>query len=178
MLAFTAQRVSEVVGARWDEVDLETATWTIPRMRMKKKDAARGPHVVPLPPRLAALLKQWRGEDDGAGNFVCPAPRDPAKSITAEACEKHYRDVLGLAGKHSPHSWRSSFSTVCREAGKNRDVIEAQLDHQVGNKTESAYDRATRLDLRCELMTWYESALVAARDGAQVVPLPSRRRRD
>ena len=100
MLAFTAQRVSEVVGvgAQWDELDLETATWSLPRLRMKKKDAAPGPRVIPLPPRLATLSKQWCDRDDGASNFVCPAPRDPAKSITAEACEKHYRDVLGLAG--------------------------------------------------------------------------------
>ena len=64
---------------------------------------------------------------------------------------------------------------MCREAGKDRDVIEAQLDHQVGNKVESAYYRATRLDLRRELMTWYEATLIAARDGARVIDLSNRR---
>jgi integrase len=171
LLAFTAQRVSEVVGARWGEFDLTAQTWAIPRIRMKKKDSERGPHLVPLPAQLAAHLRQWQVDDNSTGEFVCPAPRNPTKYVTPEACEKHYRDALGLGGKHSPHSWRSAFKTVCSEAGKEKDVVESQLDHQTGTKVESAYDRAKRLDLRRELMTWYEATLIAARDGARVVPL-------
>ena len=171
LLVFTAQRVSEVVGAQWSEFDLKAGTWTIPRARMKKKDEERGPHLVPLPPVLLATLKQWKAADNATSDFVCPAPRDPAKPITPEAVEKSYRDALGLGGKHSPHSWRSAFSTVCREAGQDRDVIESQLDHQVGNKVEAAYDRAKRLDLRRDLLNWYEGTLIAARDGAKVLPL-------
>lgn len=174
LLVYTAQRVSEVVGATWDEFDLDAGTWAIPRSRMKKKDKDRGDHVVPVPPVLLATLKQWKADDGGSSRFVCPAPRDANKPITPEACEKSYRDALDLGGKHSPHSWRSAFSTVCREAGKDRDVIESQLDHQTGNKTESAYDRAKRIELRRDLLAWYEATLVAARDGAAVIPLERR----
>ncbi|MGI8894891.1 MAG: tyrosine-type recombinase/integrase, partial [Casimicrobiaceae bacterium] len=71
----------------------------------------------------------------------------------------------------SPHSWRSAFSTIAREAGKDGDSIEAQLDHVVGNKVAAAYDRAQRLALRRELMRWYELQLIAARDGASVLPM-------
>ena len=34
-----AQRMSEIVGAKWEEVDLEAGLWTIPRERMKLKSA-------------------------------------------------------------------------------------------------------------------------------------------
>ncbi len=176
LLAFTAQRVSEVVGATWDEFDLAKGVWRIPRHRMKKKDADRGPHEVPLPPKLVASLTDWQDADDGSSDFVCPAPRDAEKSITPEGVEKFYRDVLKLSGKHSPHSWRSTFSTICREAGRDGDVVEAQLDHQVGNKVASAYDRAKRLGLRADLMKWYEGTLTAARDGARVVDLSTAKR--
>jgi integrase len=186
LLAYTAMRVSEVVGASWKEFSLDgvdvaigdghlttresdAGNWSIPRERMKRKDAKRGPHVVPLPPAILATLREWRKIDGVAAVFVCPAPRDPAKPITAEAVEKHYRNVLALGGKHSPHSWRSAFSTVAREAGKDADAVEAQLDHVVGNKIAASYDRAQRLELRRALMTWYEGALIAARDGARVV---------
>jgi hypothetical protein len=37
----------------------------------------------------------------------------------------------------------------------------------------AAYDRGTRLELRRELVNWYETKLLAARDGATVVPLRS-----
>jgi len=171
LIAFTAQRVSEVVGAAWDEFNLTAGTWSIPRARMKRKDVERGPHQIPLPPALLRTLHEWRTADGPDAVFVCPAPRDPSKPITPESIEKHYRLALGLSGSHSPHSWRSAFSTVCREAAKDGDSIEAQLDHVVGNKIASVYDRARRLDLRRELMRWYETQLIAAREGAQVVAL-------
>ena len=175
LLVYTGQRVSEVIGATWHEMDLEAGDWAIPRERMKQhKNPERGPHVVPLPPYLLAALREWRAADASDATYICPAPRDPSKSITPEAIEKHYRRSLGLAGKHSPHSWRSAFSTTCRDAGKDGDVIEAQLDHVVGNKVQSAYDRARRLELRRELMAWYEATLIAARDGAAVLPIQRR----
>lgn len=49
------------------------------------------------------------------------------------------------------------------------DVVEAQLDHIVGNKVQAAYDRAQRLERQRELMTWYEGTLLGARDGVGVV---------
>lgn len=189
LLAYTAMRVSEVVEAKWDEfaldgvevpignghatkLDPSAGNWAIPRERMKRKDAARGPHVVPLPPGVLSQLREWRDADGKGAVYVCPAPRDSDKPITPEAVEKHYRSALGFNGerlpKHSPHSWRSAFSTVCNDAGKGGDVVEAQLDHVVGNTVASAYDRAQRLELRRALMTWYEETLVAARDGAKV----------
>ena len=50
----TASRTGEAVGARWEEIDFEAATWTIPVGRMK----AHTEHVVPLPPRAMALLRK------------------------------------------------------------------------------------------------------------------------
>lgn len=191
LLAFTGLRISEVVGAKWEEFELDGAdvligdtqrirrdatvgNWSVPRERMKRKDEDRGPHVVPLPPTLLAALREWRAADGDSAVYVCPAPRDTSKPITPEAVEKHYRNALKLGGKHSPHSWRSAFSTVARDAGKNADAVEAQLDHVVGNKIAAAYDRAKRLDLRRELMEWYEGQLIAARDGASVIDISRR----
>lgn len=171
LIAFTAQRISEVVGAAWSEFDLDAGTWTIPRTRMKRKDEQRGPHEIPIPPAMLQQLRQWRIADGLDGTLVCPAPRDSSRPVTPEGVEKFYRDALGLQGKHSPHSWRSAFSTIARDAGKDGDVIEAQLDHVVGNSVASAYDRAKRFDLRRKLMRWYETQLIAARDGAEVIEL-------
>lgn len=166
----TVQRIGEIVPAEWAEFDLENATWAVPRSRMKRKDEDRGDHIVPLPRYLLAELKEWRRIDGESAVYVCPAPKGIG-SITREAVEKFYRRGLGLSGKHSPHSWRSVFSTWCREAGKDGDVIEAQLDHVIGSRVQASYDRAKRLDLRRDLLAWYETELLAARDGAEVIPL-------
>ena len=170
MTVFTAQRIGEIVPAQWSEVDLQKGTWSIPRDRMKRKDAERGPHIVPIPSKLLAMMREWRRADGDDAAFVCPAPNRDAP-VTREAVEKLYRRGLGLSGQHSPHAWRSVFSSWARDAGKDGDAIEAQLDHVVGNKVAAAYDRAKRVELRRSLMTWYEAQLLAARDGAEVVPL-------
>ena len=93
-----------------------------------------------------------RTADHTDATYLCPAPRDPSKQITPEGIEKFYRNAPQLGDKHSPHSWRSAFPTICHESGKDGDVIEAQLDHVAGDKVAAAYDRARRLELRRELM--------------------------
>jgi integrase len=170
LAVFTAQRIGEIVGARWNEFDLQAGAWSIPRERMKRKDAQRGPHVVPLPPQLLTLLREWHRADGVGAIYAAPAPHGDGP-ITREAIEKFYRRTLELTGKHSPHSWRSVFSTWGRDAGKDADAVEAQLDHIIGTKQAAAYDRAKRLEIRRELMAWYERQLLTARDGAKVVPL-------
>jgi integrase len=175
LLAFCAQRVGEVVGAKWDEFDLEAGLWSIPRDRMKRKDPERGPHQVPLPPNLRAAMRGWKREDRKNAVYVCPSPNGAGRHITRESVEQFYRISLKLVGKHSPHSWRSTFSTLARDAGKDSEAVEAQLDHVIGTKIQAAYDRARRLELRRTLMNWYESTLIEARDHSEGTTRNSRR---
>ena len=44
LMAFTFVRTSELIGAKWEEFDIEAARWNIPAERMKM----RTPHIVPL----------------------------------------------------------------------------------------------------------------------------------
>lgn len=106
--------------------DLHAGNWVISRERMKRKDGARAPHVVPLPRALLTTVCGRRDADGDGAEYTCHAPRDSSRPVTAEGVEEHYREALELGRKHSPHSWRSAFSTVCREAGKDSDAIEAR----------------------------------------------------
>ena len=45
-----------------------------------------------------------------------------------EAVEKFYRVTLDYRDKHSPHSWRSAFSTLAHDSEFDHAVIEAHLD--------------------------------------------------
>lgn len=174
LAAFTAQRIGEIVPSRWDEVDLSAGTWAIPRDRMKRKDAERGPHVIPLPPVLLSLMRDWRRADGEDAVYLCPAPRGDGH-ITREAVEKFYSRTLKLAGIHSPHSWRTVLSTWANDAGEDADVVESQLDHATGGKVKAAYDRAKRFVRRAELMARHEASLLGARDGARVIEFPPTR---
>ncbi len=62
LLLLTGQRLREVAGMSWKEVDLEKSLWTIPPERMKGDQA----HEVPLPPAAVELLKslpRWQSGD-------------------------------------------------------------------------------------------------------------------
>ena len=65
----TAARTGEVLGARWPEIDLDNALWTVPAARMK----AGKEHCVPLAPAVIALLRALPRERDNDRVFVGPA---------------------------------------------------------------------------------------------------------
>lgn len=52
LMAFTFVRTSELIGAKWEEFDIEGARWDIPAERMKM----RTPHIVPLATQTIELL--------------------------------------------------------------------------------------------------------------------------
>ena len=63
-----AVRSGEARGARWDEIDLETAAWTIPAERMKAGREQR----VPLSDRALAVLLMQQWSDYLSRTLVAP----------------------------------------------------------------------------------------------------------
>jgi integrase len=66
-LILTAARTGEVLEAKWSEIDLDQAAWTIPADRMK----AGREHRVPLAPRCIELLERAKVLAAGS-DFVFP----------------------------------------------------------------------------------------------------------
>ena len=72
----TAGRTGEVIGARWEEIDLSEKVWTIPAVRMK----VGREHRVPLSVPALAILDELgrRGKKDWfslAEELVTHCPR-------------------------------------------------------------------------------------------------------
>lgn len=55
----TAAGTGEVLGARWDEIDLANKVWAIPASRMK----SHREHRAPLSKPALAILKAMKGDD-------------------------------------------------------------------------------------------------------------------
>ena len=141
-LVLTAARSGEVRGARWEEIDFEAATWTIPAERTKSGRE----HRVPLSGRALAVLRIGHGIGDGSG-LVYPSPAGGVMSSTT--LSRAIRDV-GL--DCVPHGFRTSFRVWCGDAGVSREVAEAALAHVVRNKVEAAYARGTLFERRRDVM--------------------------
>ena len=65
----TAARTGEVIGARWDEIDLDGMMWTVPAGRMKGGKE----HRVPLSEHAIALLRELPTEEGNPHVFIGPS---------------------------------------------------------------------------------------------------------
>jgi integrase len=144
----TAARSGEALGARWDEINLDAALWTVPAMRMK---GARE-HRVPLSERAVAILKTLLAAR--MSEFVFPGLK-PGKPLSSMAMEM----VLRRADADvTVHGFRSTFRDWAGEATSfPREVAEAALAHLVGDAVERAYRRGDALDKRRKLMDAWAS---------------------
>lgn len=145
----TLVRPSEASGARWVEIDLDEKLWTIPAERMK----AKREHIVPLSPQALDLLEVMK-PISAHREHVFPSrndPKQPMNSQTANAALKR----IGYGGKLVAHGLRALASTAMNEAEFNPDVIEATLAHQDKNEVRKAYNRASYLIQRRELLEWW-----------------------
>jgi integrase len=140
----TAARTSEAIGARWSEIDLKTAIWTIPASRIK---AARE-HRVPLSPTALALLKAQAKIRQGDFVFAGGRPgRGLSNMAMAALLKRMKRDDITV------HGFRSTFKNWCSEQTHYpNEVSEMSLAHAVGDKVEAAYRRGDLLAKRGDLM--------------------------
>ena len=140
----TAARSGEARGALWDEIDLDTATWTIPAQRMK---AAR-PHRVPLSAPAVAVLRAMLPLRRPGVDLVFPGGRDGLLSDVAVTKTLH-----AIAPGVTVHGFRSAFRTWCEEQTRYpRSVTEAALAHVNADKVEAAYQRSDLFERRRGLM--------------------------
>ena len=161
-LVLTACRSGEVRLATWDEIDLETNTWTIPPERMK----AKREHRVPLSGRaLEILLEAQRltNDDGGTNGSDLVFPSLTGRTLSDNTLSKLLRDLKIAA---VPHGFRSSFRDWAAEStNAPREVMEAALAHIIKDKAEAAYARSDLFKRRRSLMDRWADYLNQERDG-------------
>jgi integrase len=141
-LILTAARYAEVTGARWNEINLDEMTWTIPASRMKSKRE----HRVPLSAAALEILRANR--DVNPDEFVFIGPAGGLSHMALSRVMKR----LGYDGV-TIHGFRSSFRTWAAETTNvPREVCEMALAHVTGSKTEKAYERTDQIIKRRKLM--------------------------
>jgi integrase len=155
----TAARSGEACGARWAEIDVGTATWTIPAERTK---TGREHRVALSDPALAILsgMAALRVDD-----WVFPGSKRgrPVTGTTLRVL------LTKLVPGVTVHGFRSTFRDWAADRGTPFEVAEAALAHVTGNAVVQAYQRSDLLDARRRLMREWGEFLT--RPPAEVVPL-------
>jgi integrase len=144
----TAARTSETIGARWPEIDVQRALWTVPPERMK----AGKSHVVPISGPALAIIK--RQAEQRENEFVFPGDKRAGLSNMALLMTLRRMGRSDLTA----HGFRSTFRDWAGDKSDfAREVVEAALAHAVGDKAEQAYRRSDALEKRRKLMDAWAS---------------------
>ncbi|MAM38270.1 MAG: integrase [Erythrobacter sp.] len=184
-IALTAMRPGVVQLLPWAELpedDAEDPLWVIPAERMKlsleRKQQDTYDHVVPLSRQAMEVLKTLRVMT-GHGPYAFPSARSMRRPISDSTVSKLYRDA-GYQGRHVPHGWRSSFSTIMNERAMvadrpgDRVVIDIMLAH-MQEGTEPIYNRAAYMPRRREIaQLWADLLLDGLPAPAALLTLPRR----
>lgn len=167
LLVLTAVRPGELRAAPWAEFDLDAATWTIPKERMK----ARRDHQVPLPRQAVAILRQLQ-EVTGQYDLLFAGRNNTSRPMSENTVNKALADV-GYKGRQTGHGFRHLLSTELNGRGYNRDWIERQLAHGDDDEIRDTYNHATYLEQRRDMMQAWADSLDALCVGANVVSIRS-----
>jgi integrase len=159
-------RPGELRAMAWGEIDFEKAELRIPASRMKMKEA----HVVPLAPQALAILRELHPLT-GSGRFVFPSERTAERPMSENTINAALRRLGYSAEEQTGHGFRTIASTLLHELGFPHAVIESQLAHAERNKVSAAYNRATHLPERRQMMAAWAEYLDGLRTGAKVIAL-------
>lgn len=152
LMLSTCCRVGEISRARWDEIDLENATWFIPADNAKNGK----PHTIHLSGFSTEYFTRLKAIT-GNAPWCFPAENKDDSHVCLKSISKQVRDrqrlepmknrskatasLLLSGGTWTPHDLRRTGATIMGMLGVRPDVIEKCLNHVEQNKLIRIYQR-------------------------------------
>lgn len=164
LLILCMVRKSELLEARWEEIDFDKAEWNIPAERMKKDK----PHLVPLSEQALVMFEELRALSSGS-EWVLPSRGSLRKPIAKTTLNNVVRSLDLEVRDFVIHDFRRTASTHLHEAGFNSDWVEKALAHEQKG-VRGVYNRAEYLPQRREMLQWWANFVDAQiEEGRKVV---------
>lgn len=144
LILLTLVRKSELIEAKWDEVDFERGLWTVPKERMK----GGRPHNIYLSQQALDIMVALR-TCAGGSRYLFPSRYDPERCMSKATLNRVTKlvveraKVMGLPIEpFTVHDLRRTGSTILNELGFNRDWVEKSLAHEDGRSSRGVYNKA------------------------------------
>jgi integrase len=155
LLVQTGARKSEVLRAKWEDVDLKQRLWRIPTTKAGK------PQIMPLPPETVAMLEHL----PRVGSYIVPGKDGKRQRYDLKGPWKLIQDAAGIKDV-TIHDVRRTFGLhIARKAGLH--VASKLLRHSDIRVTEKHYAPLGLEELRTAL----------DQRGADVVEMGKKRRK-
>ncbi len=142
-------RKSELINARWEEIDFDNKLWTIPTERMKQDR----PHVVYLSDQALAMFEELKTLASGS-EYVLPSRNDLRRPISHSSLNVAIRTLDVDIRDFVIHDFRRTASTHLHETGFNSDWIEKALAHEQKG-VRGVYNRAEYAEQRKDMLQWW-----------------------
>jgi integrase len=166
----------------FEDLDGAEPIWRIPPVKMKlqraQSELPEFEFIIPLSGQAVQTVKV--AQDFARGRkFLFPSARHSHR-LTDSALNVAYRRLQGFEGKHVPHGWRATFSTIMNERALaqkepgDRAIIDLMLAHQ-SNSVEAKYNRAAYMPRRRQLaQDWADMLLKGLGSPDTFLDLPRR----
>jgi integrase len=155
IIPYLALRPIELRSMKWEYINFKDRLIIIPADKMKM----RLEHIVPITSTVMQFLKELQ-EHTSDRVYLFPNAIYRDRYMSENTINTALRRMGFSRDEIVSHGFRSMFSTIANEKSPfNRDVIDTQLAHKVGNSVSQAYNRAKYLDERVQLMQWWSDYL-------------------
>lgn len=161
IILVTCVRVSELVAAKWDEVDADAGIWSIPAENTKTGQGI----AIPLAPQVVGWFRRLH-ELAGGGEWVLPTRRNQKgrPTINRETLERSLRRVSHGLPPFVIHDFRRTARTHLAGLGVPRDVAERCLNHKLQG-VEAVYNRHDYFEERREALQKWAAMLAVLEQG-------------
>lgn len=152
LIVYTGLRKEEVMGLRWENIDLEkrigevvrAVTYVgnskLPIVKTPKTTASARVFIIAEP--LADILSKCAKKQ---GYIIHGRnPEEPACHSTQRRIYKRSFTHLGIYGKYCNHDWRATFGTQLKEGGLTSAQVADMLGHSDTRMVETVYAPARK----------------------------------
>ena len=158
IILLTGQRVQEILGLRWSEVNLDDLVIDIPAERIKTGKKTRSGHVIPITPMVAKILQRQPRQ----GTAVFPGRKDgntPYNWQSATTAVARMLKQLDDFPKFSPRDTRSTVKTHMARIKIMKEIRDRIQNHALGDIASKHYDRYDYLDEKRNGLERWENEL-------------------
>jgi integrase len=134
-------------------------------------------HVVPLADQAIAILDDLFPLTGSETGYVFPSVRSRSTCMSDNSLNAALRRMGYTKDQMTAHGFRAMASTRLNELGFAPDIIEKQLAHAERNKVRAAYNHASYLPQRQEMMQFWADYLDNLKAGADIVAIGTQSKR-
>lgn len=149
LILLTLVRKSELLLAKWEDVDLIVCEWNIPFENSKEEKS----HIVYLSTQAIRILQELKALAGGS-IWVMPGRSSLSKPFSHNAMNQAMGTIEFGIPPFTIHDLRRTSSTLLNEKGFASDVVEKALSHEIQG-SRGVYNRAEYAEQRRQMLQFW-----------------------